>query len=133
MPQGIWPPHLNLRHPRASIPHPAEKYSKGFRYPAVHPPPPPPPPEIFAPSNKRKLAGYLLTVSSWIGAIKVESDILLMRASLKWSVNKYKVQACMSRATAQACCCTSAWIVLSHNASASVIPTIACCARISKP
>ena len=25
--------------------------------------------------------------------MKVESDILLMRASLKWSVNKYNVQA----------------------------------------
>ena len=39
----------------------------------------------------------------------------------------------MSKATAQACCCTSAWMVLSHNASASFIPTIACCARTSKP
>ena len=120
-----------LRHPRAINP-------SVFRTPRqntlrVFGTPPCTPPGIFAPPNKRKLAGYLLTVSSWIAAMKVESDILLMRASLKWSVNKYKVQACMSKATAQACCCTSAWMVLSHNASASFIPTIACCARTSKP
>ena len=111
-----------LRHPRAKcIPHPPAKYPEGFRYPAVHPP------GIFAPPNKRKLAGYLLTVSSWI------RHSANARASLKWSVNKYKVQACMSKATAQACCCTSAWMVLSYNASTSFIPTIACCARTSKP